>query len=179
MAAPFYRRIAVSRSSIHIDTHFWSLNVPVDRPECIALSALGTLIHNTPGILKKVPLLDLFHIFKMAYKTPNKLHGHLLFDADILAANNLREAHYLSADADQLSVYTKEVFGWLKNRLSPPQKAVMFLIFPTQKSSGDNPCHAMTILCDGIWAHIFNQSGGFGYQETRYLENGFPSHPER
>lgn len=151
----------------HTYQPIWSLSLPVSRPSCVPLSALGVLVHK--GYVASLSLGDAFDRCQKAYLSDRKAVGHH-FNSGFLRELGVRECVGPSFDMSEGAVCAvKKVFRWIEARAANYQKNTAFalFVFPEDQTK---PFHAITVICDGLWAW----SGPFGFQETLYDDNGVP-----
>jgi len=178
MAFSHYHRIALLR---HTDEYRWELPLAVDTPQCVPLSALGTVLHQNKTSLDQ-DFSTLFLDFRQAYETrllPTANWG------EYFNANSLQSIGVVQHTGAPLSIQTgassmPSILNWIRNRHGPHHTAFVLMILPAKIFPGVR-FHAITVTCDGLW----KKDGGFGFQETAYIDNRpvryerrFPNVPE-
>ena len=150
----------------------WDL--PISRPhdQCMALSALGVLIHQDPKLTQSPEsLLRLFNDLDTAYLERKNQNCINFFNLKILAKYNLTATYNFPTKVHDPEDALSTPLNWASNRKHGLWSALSLKTSPKNgafiailRRTGEDFQHAVTITCDGLW----NKSGGFGFQDTRY-----------
>ncbi len=171
--APIPTVDGVSIDGTHLFTIF--RQGPSDR--CVPLSALGAIYHRRPqwdATRTPSATVATFEDFELAYATRC---DNNVFNAQILAKYQLRERWGLQTPILDPTHALDDALKFVSNRrkvLHPKYLRLVVLVKNTSfvlmlQRPTEQYQHAITVTCDGIW----NKRGGFGFQETQYI-NGYP-----
>ena len=159
----------------------WSLDLTLARPQCMPLSALGTIVHKwgMDAPMKQThqgTLTSLFKELLVAFESrdPGPRYFATVKLAELGFIERIWNPKPLYLDTQRLDFegVLDAVLTEVHNQKTEKNTAFILKLLPPKLGS-EVSFHVITITCDGLW----DEKGSFGFQETAYSEGnqGIPT----